>query len=72
MKFAQKQDNYAAYVGRGSCICFGNNEGFIVDQVNEVLYSGWVYETPGQGVTLFNGDGGGVFRAARWELWEVE
>jgi hypothetical protein len=37
-----------------------------------MLYSGQAYEAPGQGATLFNGDGGGVFRAAGWELWVVE
>jgi hypothetical protein len=71
-KFAQKRDNGAAYAWRDSYLCFGIGEGFMVGQGNQTLYSGYSYEAPGQGVALFNGDGGGVFRAARWELWEVE
>jgi hypothetical protein len=71
-KFEQKRDDYAAYMGRGCDFCFGIREGFIVHQGNQALYSGYTYEAPGQGVALFNGDGGCVFRAARWELWQVE
>jgi hypothetical protein len=71
-KFAQKRDYCAAYAWCGSCFCFGNSEGLIVGQGRQTLYSGHSYEAPGQGVALFNGDEGGVFRAARWELWEVE
>jgi hypothetical protein len=71
-KFAQKRGDSAAFMGRNNCFYFGNGEGFIVHQYNQTLYSDCTYEAPGQGVGLFNGDGGGVFRAARWELWEVE
>jgi hypothetical protein len=71
-RFAQRQDHCAAHAWRDICFGFGNREGFIVSQAHQTLYSGRVYEAPGQGVALFNGDGGGVFRAARWELWEVE
>jgi hypothetical protein len=71
-KFAQKRDYWVAYAWRGRRFRFGDGEGFIVCQEDQTLYSGCSYEAPGQGVALFNGDGGGVFRAARWELWEVE
>jgi hypothetical protein len=71
-RFAQKRDDCAAHAWRGDYFYFGNIEGFIVYQGNPTIYSGRVYEAPRQGVGLFNGDGGGVFRAARWELWEVE
>jgi hypothetical protein len=72
-KFTQKRDDRAARAWRGPFFfCFGNSEGFIVCQGYPTLYSGYAYEAPAQGVALFHGDGGGVFRAARWELWEVE
>jgi hypothetical protein len=71
-KFAQKRDEYAAYARHGRCFSFGINEGFVVSQDYQTLYSGCTYETPGQEVELFSGNGSGVFRAARWELWEVE
>jgi hypothetical protein len=71
-KFVQKRDDYVAQVWRGHFFCFGNGEGFTVSQDSRMLCSDRVYEAPGQGVALFNGDGGGLFRAARWELWEVE
>jgi hypothetical protein len=71
-KFAQKRDYCTAYAWRGHCFRFGDGEGFIVSQDDQTLYNGCAYEAPGQGARLFNGDGGGVFRAARWELWEVE
>jgi hypothetical protein len=70
--FAQKKgDDGAAYMGRGYCFCFGIDEGFVVRQGNPTLYSGYSYEAPEQGMALFTGDDRGVFRAARWELWEV-
>jgi hypothetical protein len=71
-KFAHKRDDLAAYTRRANCFYFGNSEGFIVCRGKPTLYGGYAYEAPGQGVALFNGDGGGVFCAARWELWEVE
>jgi hypothetical protein len=71
-KFAQKRDYWVAYAWRDSRFRFGDGEGFVVCQGDPTLWNGQAYEAPGQGVTLFNGDEGGVFRAARWELWEVE
>jgi hypothetical protein len=71
-KFAQKRDGYVAYVWRGGWFCFGYDEGFIVGQGKPTLCSGHTCQAHGEGVALFHGDGGGVFRAARWELWEVE
>jgi hypothetical protein len=35
------------------------------------LKTGETYEAPSQGMALFKGDGGWLFRAARWELWKV-
>jgi hypothetical protein len=70
-KFAQKRDNYVAYMGR-NCFGFGSNEGFKIKEGDQALMVGYAYEAPDQGVALFIGDGGCVFRAARWELWEVE
>jgi hypothetical protein len=72
MRFAQKRDDCAAWAWRGSNFGFGDSEGFIVCQGPQTLCTGYAYEAPGQGAALFTGDGGGVFRAARWELWEVE
>jgi hypothetical protein len=71
-RFVQKRDNYVAYMRRDCRFCFGNGEGFMVRQDSQTLYSDCAYEAPGQGEALFDGDGDGVFRAARWELWEVE
>jgi hypothetical protein len=71
-KFAQRRGDYAAHMCRGSHFSFGLGEGFMVCRGNPTLDSSHSYEAPGQGVALFNGDGGGVFRAARWELWEVD
>jgi hypothetical protein len=71
-KFAQRQDDGADNAWRGRRFRFGDGEGFVVCQGVPTLYSGDAYEAADQGVALFNGDGGGVFRAARWELWEVE
>jgi hypothetical protein len=70
-KFAQLRHESAAYTRRGDCFCFGCGEGFVVSQSDYRLHSGDIYEAHEQRAALFNGDGGGVFRAARWELWEV-
>jgi hypothetical protein len=50
---------------------FGNVEGFIVLQTDFSLNYGQTYEAPAQGVSLFCRYAGGVFRAARWELWQI-
>jgi hypothetical protein len=70
-KFAQRRDGYVAYTRCGDCLCFGDMEGFAVYRCDIILRNGRTYESPGQGSTIFNGDEGGVFLAARWELWEV-
>jgi hypothetical protein len=69
-KFAQRGDERAAYMGRKN-FYFGYGEGFMVWQGDSCLSSGQAYVAPGGGVALFHGDGGGLFRAARWELWQV-
>jgi hypothetical protein len=71
-KFAHRRETEAAYMRRGDWFYFGHGEGFKVWQHDVALNGGRTYEAPGQGVALFNGDGDGKFRAARWELWEVE
>jgi hypothetical protein len=72
-KFAQKKGgDGAAYMGRGDCFWFGSMEGFAIYRGNTILNNGCTYEAPEHGTALFTGDGRGVFRAARWELWEVE
>jgi hypothetical protein len=70
-KFAQKRDVNAAYMERNNNFHFGYYEGLVVWQGHTTLCSGHTYETPRQGDAPFNGDGSGLFRAARWELWEV-
>jgi hypothetical protein len=71
-RFEQKRDDYAAFMARRRGFYFGFGEGFRVSPYAESLQSGETYEAPDQGVTLFHGDDSGTFRAARWELWEVE
>jgi hypothetical protein len=71
MKFAQIQDDQVAYTRRGHCFCFGRGEGFVVSPSDYRLCSGDGYHDHERGAALFHGDRGGVFRAARWELWEV-
>jgi hypothetical protein len=70
-KFARKRGDSAAFMRRDDCFCFGIREGFIVCPQDQRLNIGQAYEAPGEGVTLFCGDGSRVFRAARWELWEA-
>jgi hypothetical protein len=71
-RFAQKKgDDGAAYMERYAWVCFGSGEGFMVYQGDIILDNGRTYEAAGQGVALFNGDDRRLFRAARWELWEV-
>jgi hypothetical protein len=71
LKFVQKRSGTAAYICRDYRFYFGDMEGFVVWQRDDRLSSGLVYEAPRQGSALFDGDSGGTFRAARWELWEV-
>jgi hypothetical protein len=71
MKFAQKRDEYAAFMAEWHAFGFGCHEGFRVTPYADSLQSGKTYEAPGQGVTLFHGDDSGQFSAARWELWEI-
>jgi hypothetical protein len=70
-RFAQRRDDQVAYMRRGHCFCFGRGEGFVVSPSDYRLCSGDGYHAHERGAALFHGDGGGVFRAARWELWEV-
>jgi hypothetical protein len=71
-KFAQKRgDATVSYMRSGDCFCFGCGECFVVIPRGSALISGQTYETPDKGASLFNGDSGGQFLAARWELWEV-
>jgi hypothetical protein len=70
-KFAQRRAVCAAYASRQHGFYFGCGEGFIVLQNDYTLYCGQTYEAPGQGVSLFCGRAGEVFRAGRWELWQV-
>jgi hypothetical protein len=70
-KFAEKQDGKVACMKRDGYFYFGTGEGFIVSGGNYAGNSGRTYEAPDLGVALFHGDEGGVFRAARWELWQV-
>jgi hypothetical protein len=71
-KFVQKRDECAAYMKRGDRFCFGQAEGLIVWKSDGWLNSGPSYDPPDQGVALFCGDTGRSFRAARWELWQVD
>jgi hypothetical protein len=71
-RFAQKRDDSVTHMMRSYRFCFGSGEGFTVRQDNQTLYSDCAYEASCHGVALFDGDEDGVFRAARWELWEVE
>jgi hypothetical protein len=52
----------------GHYFSFGHGQGFVVAVGNMRLYSGARYQAPDEGTTLFNGDSGGQFSAARWEL----
>jgi hypothetical protein len=70
-KFAQRRVEYAAAMVRDSSFHFGQREGFMVWHSGTSLTHGQAYEAPDEGVALFHGDAGGVFRAARWELWQV-
>jgi hypothetical protein len=70
-KFAQKRAEVAAYMSRNDRFCFSHREGFVVCPWDCEMYCGLTYEAPDEGVALFCGDGRGVFRAARWELWQV-
>jgi hypothetical protein len=73
-KFAQKRGDCAAYMRRHNglpFVYFGQFEGFIVYSQDCNLSIGQAYEAPSDGVTLFCGDGSRVFRAGRWELWDV-
>jgi hypothetical protein len=70
MKFAQTRDDMAAHVSRGYDVSFGYREGFVVSQFDYGLYGGRTYEAPAE-ASLFDGDDGRIFRARRWELWEV-
>jgi hypothetical protein len=70
-KFAQKgSDAVVSYVGSWS-FGFGCGEGFNVFPGGSELNNGRMYEAPDEGAALFDGDSGGQFLAARWELWEV-
>jgi hypothetical protein len=55
---------------RDNSFHFGYREGFNVWQGDTFLTS-QTFEASAQGVALFDGDAGGLFRAARWELWQV-
>jgi prepilin-type processing-associated H-X9-DG protein len=70
-KFAQTQCDGAAYMNYDVDFDFGQEEGFMVRPDDCTLVCGETYESPDQGVTLFHGDADGVFRAGRWELWQV-
>jgi hypothetical protein len=70
-KFAQKRDQQAALMKRGDRFYFGQVEAFFVWHGESCLNGSRTYEAPSQGPTLFYGGDGGLFRAARWELWEV-
>jgi hypothetical protein len=71
MRFAQRRHDKVALTRRGDCFCLGRGEGFVVSQSDYRLQPGESYEAHERGATLFHGDDSGVFRAARWELWEV-
>jgi hypothetical protein len=71
-KFAYARDGRAASTKRGEWVYFGQCEGFIVWKTDCMLDNGCTYEAASQGPALFCGDGRGVFRAARWELWEAD
>jgi hypothetical protein len=70
-RFAQTRIEYAAYMRRNGSFYFGCVEGFVVWHDLTSLTSGQTYEAPRQGVTLIHGSTAGIFRAARWELWQV-
>jgi hypothetical protein len=70
-RFEQTRDEYAAFMARWGAFYFGVKEAFKLAPYADSLQSGKTYEAPDQGVALFHGDDSGVFRAARWELWEV-
>jgi hypothetical protein len=70
-RFGQKQGEDAAFMARCHAFYFGFCEGFRVSPYAESLRSDETYDAPDQGAALFNGDDGGRFRAARWELWEI-
>jgi hypothetical protein len=70
-KFAQKRDVQAAYMSPDFCFFFGNGEAPVVWHNDGRPNCGETYEAPIQGAALFVGDHEGLFRAARWELWET-
>jgi hypothetical protein len=70
-KFAQTRCEYAAYMSRDNGFYFGSAEGFRVWQSDYPLNYGQTYKAPDQGVSLFCGGASGMFRAARWELWQI-
>jgi hypothetical protein len=75
-KFAQRRGTNSEYAtcldGSGGFFFGSPGEGVWVGAGDHYLSSGPTYEAPDGGVALFQGDDGGVFRAARWELWEIE
>jgi hypothetical protein len=71
-RFVQKRDEHATYMRRDDRFYFGRTEGLIVWKSDAWLNCGQTYDTPSQGVALFSGNTGGMFRAARWELWQVD
>jgi hypothetical protein len=71
MAFWQKRGDRAAYMSSDR-VSFGDGgEGFAIWPGSWTLGSGPTYMVSREEVALFNGDGGGAFHAARWELWAV-
>jgi hypothetical protein len=71
-KFAHRgSKDPAACAVRDGCFYFGDGEGFDARPGEVALNDCSTYERPGPGAALFYGPGDNLFRAGRWELWEV-
>jgi hypothetical protein len=71
-KFAQKQDERVARMKPGGDVWWGQCEGWIIWSSDTDLLSNETFEeAPGEGAALFCGDGGWMFGAGRWELWQL-
>jgi hypothetical protein len=71
-KFAQKCNECVAGVNPSRSVHGGQVEGWIIYSSAFRLDSNLTFEeAPGKGAALFCGDGDGIFRAGRWELWQL-
>jgi hypothetical protein len=71
-RFAQKRGEKAAYMDRCASFYAGLGERLDEWAGGLVLHNDETYDRPGPGRPLLHLNGDGLFRAARWELWQVE